>query len=181
MVSEINIIQQAQAGDKAAFEQLYNSHHQAIFTYIYYRVGEQRLAEDLTGDVFVKMVSKIDTYVSDERPFIAWLYTIAGNLVRDHIRRQQRITWLPLQDQEKDHKESLVNTVDQQLTQEEILTALEQLTDAQREVIILRFLKGETTPIVAKTIGNTVTGVKALQRRALSALKKQLQQRGVYV
>ncbi len=181
MASEIEIIRQAQAGDEAAFEQLYNSYHQAIFSYIYYRVGEQRLAEDLTGDVFVRMVSKIDTYITDERPFIAWLYTIAGNLVRDDVRRQQRITWLPLQEQEEDEKENLVKTVDKKLTQEHMLEALDQLTDDQREVIILRFIEGEATSTVAEAVGNTVTGVKALQRRALNALRKQLQQRGVYV
>ena len=181
MTSEEVLVKQAQQGDKAAFERLYNMHHEAIFSYIYYRVGNAQQAEDLTGDVFVKMVDKIDTFTSGTRPFLAWLYTVAGNLVRDTMRRQQKIDWVPLDERDSDEEAKVLKTVDKKLTEEQLVEAMTQLTEEQRQVILLRFVEGRTAPAVAELIGKTVTSVKALQRRGIGALRRQLVERGIYV
>ena len=85
---EAQLIERAKQGDSAAFRELYEQNYSKIFSYIYRRVSNQHLAEDLAGDVFVRLVTKIDTYEHRGRPLLAWLYTVAGNLVRDHHRKK---------------------------------------------------------------------------------------------
>ena len=65
---ERSLIQRAQSGDRSAFEALYQRHQPAIFNYFYYRLGDQAAAEDLTADVFVRMVQRIDRYRDRGRP-----------------------------------------------------------------------------------------------------------------
>lgn len=179
-IEEINLIEKAKAGDSEAFEQLYAQFHQPIFTYIYYRVGNQHLAEDLTGDTFVRMVSKLDTYQANDKPFLAWLYTVAGNLVRDHMRRANLVQWMPLNERDSDEGESVMGQIAQKLKQEQLVSALRELTEEQRDVIVLRFIEGRSIKDVASHLGKTLTGVKALQRRAINALRRQLEMEGVH-
>ena len=189
MTTEQQLIKQAQNGDLSAFEILYERHYTAVYTYIYYRIGQRPLAEDLTGDVFERMVSKLDSYVVRERPFIAWLYTIAGNLVRNHIKRQNSIQWLPLNEQDsselgsdelRSQEDNLMTRLSKKLNLEQLSAALNELTEDQKSVIILRFLKNEPISSVAKTLGKTETGIKALQRRAINTLRRELEKDSVH-
>ena len=178
---EVALIKRAQQGDDRAFEQLYEQYYRMVYTYIYYRVNDQALAEDLTSDVFVKMVTKIDSFQPKGKPFVAWLYTIAGNLVRNSVKRRGRFTWLPLSDQDEDGGESLMSTIARKLNREMLTSALNKLTEDQRQVIILRFLNGQPIATVARLIGKTETSVKALQRRAIKSLRRELEKEGFYV
>lgn len=181
MTTEQQLIKQAQKGNLSAFEALYERHYTAVYTYIYYRVGERPLAEDLTSDVFERMVTKLDSYVIGERPFIAWLYTIAGNLVKNHHKRNNRIQWLPISEQDVQEEDNLMKRLSKKLSMEQLSEALEALTDDQKDVIVLRFLKSESISTVAESLGKTETGIKALQRRAINALRRELQKDGAHV
>lgn len=181
MTNETDLIKRAQGGDPAAFEQLYDHFYTPVYTYIYYRVGDRPLAEDLTSDVFERMVTKIDDWRPMGKPFIAWLYTIAGNIVRNHIKRQKRIEWLPLNERDAEYGDSLMAQIGKKLQREQLAQALNQLTEEQRQVIILRFLQGESITAVAESLGKTETGIKALQRRAIKALGRILETAGGHV
>lgn len=178
MSSEQKLIRDAQKGSRKAFEELYEQHYEAVYKYIYYRVGERPLAEDLTSDVFERMVAKIDTFKVGNKPLIAWLYTIAGNLVKNKMKRQNLVTWLPLDEQQSSKEQSVSNTIAAKLSAEQLRDALQHLTEEQRQVIILRFLQDERIKDVAEQTGNTETGVKALQRRAINALRRTLTEEG---
>ena len=115
------------------------------------------------------------------KPFIAWLYTIAGNIVRNHIKRQQRIKWISLSDRDPDTGENLMTQISKKLQHEQLARALGQLTEDQQQVIILRFLQGESIAAVANAIGKTETGIKALQRRAINSLGRILEKDNVHV
>src|SRR5688572_29341793 len=78
---EQDLIAQAQRGDEQAVTSLYEMHVDAIFEYISYRVGSRNIAEDLTSDVFVRMVRGLAQYKERGLPFRAWLFRIAGNLI----------------------------------------------------------------------------------------------------
>ena len=69
------------------FIQVYEKYRHSIFNYIFYRVGDTDLADDLTSDVFVRLVDKYDEEARESRPIAPWLYAIARNLVIDHHRR----------------------------------------------------------------------------------------------
>ncbi len=181
MTNETDMVERAQSGDPEAFEQLYDRFYTPVYTYIYYRVGDQALAEDLTSDVFERMVMKIDNWKPMGKPFIAWLYTIAGNLVRNHLKRQQLIKWISLNERDPDTSENLMTQISKRIQHEQLAKALRQLTEDQQQVIILRFLQGESIAAVAAAIGKTETGIKALQRRAINSLGRILEKDSVHV
>lgn len=183
MTTEQDLIKRAQEGNGDAFERLYELHYLPVYTYIFYRVGQRPLAEDLTSDVFERMVTKIDTWrpSEDGKPFIAWLYTIAGNLVRNHIKRDKHFEWLPLDERDSDDGESVMAQIGNKMQKEQLAKALLELTEDQRQIIILRFIKGQPIAVVAETAGKTETGIKALQRRAINALRRALETEGVHV
>ena len=144
-------------------------------------IRDSPLAEDLTSDVFERVVKQIHTWRPVGKPFIAWLYTIAGNLVINHTKRQNRIEWLPLNDQEVYSGDSLMAQIGKKLETEKIAEALNQLTEEQRQVIILRFLQQQTVTTVAKAIGKSDASIKSLQRRAINALRRILEKEGAHV
>ena len=96
---EAELIRRAQKGDTAAFSEIYRRCQPAIYRYVVLRVGSAATAEDLTSEVFVRLVDKIDRFKYRGRPLLAWLYTIARNLVADHPRRAGRYTTVPLDEQ----------------------------------------------------------------------------------
>src|SRR5512139_408824 len=66
---------------------LYDRHQARIFRYLWIRVSSSQQAEDLTGEVFTRMVAFLPRYQQREMPFLAWLYRIAHNLLVDQYRR----------------------------------------------------------------------------------------------
>lgn len=172
------LVRRAQGGDVSAIGELYDRHHERIFRYVWSRVNNKNLAEDLTGEIFTRMVSNLPDYRSVGLPFPAWLYRIAHNLIVDHYRKNSGRSPLPL-----DHAESLSggrdnpdSIVEHNVTLERLRRALERLDQAQREVVVLRFLAGLSLQEVALALDKTVAAVKSLQHRGLAALRVELAQ-----
>lgn len=175
MQDEATLVAHAKQGEAAAFEQIYDQHRQPIFNYIFFRVGDNELAEDLTSDVFVRMVDKIDTYTQNGRPLAAWLYTIARNLVIDHHRRDSQLTWVPLDERLIEAREhNPAKATDRSLLQDCLMKALQHLTEEQRQVILLKFVERRSNAEVGGLLGKTEGSIKSLQHRALAALKRAL-------
>ena len=169
--SERELVLQATKHDQAAFVQLYDRFVDKIFKYIYYRVGNQTDAEDLTSQVFMKAWQAIGRYEWTERPFAAWLYRIAHNLIVDHFRTRREA--IPLEDAAdlEERGASLHEILEEHLTAEALRRALHRLTPDQEQVIILRLLEGYSTTEVAAIMGKQEGAVRTLQHRALAALR----------
>ena len=86
--SDADLVKRAQGGEVNAVGELYDRHHESIFRYVRSRVGDQGLAEDLTGEIFTRMLAALPDYRLRGTPFRAWLYRIAHNLVVDHYRKE---------------------------------------------------------------------------------------------
>lgn len=172
-LTEASVIKKAQTGDSSAIGWLFDNHHEAIFRFIWFRVQEHSLADDLTGEVFVRMVAELPRYQDRELPFRAWLYRIAHNLVIDSYRTDKSRMFLPLEQavlstNPASHPDEIA---DQTLTMERVHRALAILDPAQREVVELRFLMGLSLQDAAATLNKTVAAVKSLQHRGLSTLR----------
>lgn len=176
--SDAELVKRAQGGDVNAIGELYDRHHERIFRYLWSRTHDSGSADDLTGEVFTRMVTNLSDYRSRGVPFKAWLYRIARNLLIDHYRKQERHPAVPLDHaaQLTDESHNPVALVEQQLTLERVQAALEELDPSQREVVILRFLAGLSLKEVAATLDKTVAAVKSLQHRGLVHLRVTLQQ-----
>ncbi|GAB4282940.1 MAG: hypothetical protein Kow0080_36890 [Candidatus Promineifilaceae bacterium] len=169
-----DLVRRAKQGDRAAFAAIYDRHYRAVFNYIFYRVGDTPLAEDLTADVFVRLVEKIHTFTPD-RPILAWLYTIARNRVIDHHRRNGRATLVSLDDNLDAAEDDPAAAADAHLRHAALTAALSQLTEEQRLVILLKFVEECSNACAAAVLGKTEGAVKSLQHRALAALERILQ------
>jgi RNA polymerase sigma-70 factor, ECF subfamily len=177
---EATIIRRAQSGDRAAFARLYDRYQPAVFTYLYYRLGDQASAEEMTSEVFVRMVEKINGYTPNGRPLLAWLYTIARNLRTDHLRQNGQTQLLPLDERLLSGGEEPSQAVEGRLTQACLQEAVRLLTEEQRQVVVAKFIEGRSNAEVARLLDKPEGAVKSLQHRALAALRKILEQQGCY-
>ena len=91
MSVEQDLVTRAVQGDADAFEQLYERNFDRVYRYLYVRLGNQAEAEDLTQEVFAKVLEAIGSFQWRNVPFASWLFRIAHNKMIDHIRRERRI------------------------------------------------------------------------------------------
>lgn len=169
---ELNLIRRAKNGDSAAFAEIYDRHYAAIYRYIFFRVGSEAAAEDLVGEVFVRLVENIDQFTYRGRPLLAWLYTIARHLVADHHRRAGRATMVPLDNGLVADSVDPEDAASLMLSQRRLAAALAELTEDQRQVVVLKFFEGLDNQTVAMIVDKSVGAVKSLQHRGLAALRR---------
>lgn len=175
MTSERALLERAGQYDRAALGELYDLYAPRIYAYMYLRVGDPCLAEDLTGDVFVRVMQALRNRRGWNVSFRAWLYRIAHNLVVDHYRRSSLGSFVSLDEVhlsavERDPAEAVQDT----LTRERLRGAIYQLTQDQQQVLALRFGEGLTARETAQVMDRTTGAVEALQHRALAALRRIL-------
>lgn len=181
MNCERALVAQAAQGDETAVLTLYEQHKTAVHTYVYYRVGGDRaLAEEITAEVFTRMVAGLPRFVYRERPFLAWLYTIARHCLADYYRRDGRYPNQPLSEQLPDDADGPEQQAQRRLEEARLLQAIARLTEAQRDVVILRFIEGRSVAETAVLLGKKEGAVKTLTRRALAALRRQLNRTSDY-
>lgn len=165
------LIQRAQRGDSNAIADLYEMYVERIFRYVSYRVEEDADAEDITADVFVKMVEGLPAYRHSGVPFEAWLYRIASARIIDNRRRSQRRPQAELnEDLAVPDGLHLEDVLSRQEDLAELRRALSQLTDEQQTLLILRFVERKSHEQVAEIMGKSSSAVRSIQHRALTRL-----------
>ena len=168
------LIRRAQDGETLVVSEIYDRYHQDVFRYMYYRVGDQQTAEDLTSEVFLRMIEKISSYEIRRTSFQAWLFQIARNLSIDHYRKTKSVNRTTLEENIPGTGEEPLDMVDRELTSEYLSRALRELPENQRDVIVMRFVVGMPIREVAQTLHKTEDSIKGLQRRALLDLREIL-------
>ncbi|MCL4263832.1 MAG: sigma-70 family RNA polymerase sigma factor [Anaerolineae bacterium] len=172
--SESALIERAKQGDRGAFVEIYERFYDLIHNYIYLRIFDEAITQDLTAEVFVRMVAHIDKFTYRKQTILAWLYVIARNLVADHYRTNNHTTPLALNEQEPVISPAPLELVEAKLTQAQLAATLGQLTEEQRLVIIFKFVEGHSNHEIARLLGKSEGAVKALQYRALAAMQRIL-------
>jgi len=173
---EARLIKRAQQGEESAVSQLYHDNVQAIFRYVFYRTGDQNVAEDLTAETFLRAIEGLDRYEYRGVPFRAWLYRIANARVADHLRAQARENVQPLDSIGHGVDPGLENGVATQLEIEKLTALLPRLTEDQQQVLIMRFLSGYSIEETATIMDKTPGAIKSLQHRALRSLARLFEQ-----
>ena len=166
-----DLIRRAKQRDEAAWEEIYERHKQGIYRYIYCRVSDVHLAEDLMQEVFLKAVAAVDSFDFRGISLSAWLYRIARNLVIDHYRCRSEQRELTLDESLVASEQDISATIEQKLARQQLWRALGRLTDLQRDVIILKFIEGFSNSEVAQILGKPEGAIKSLQHRALARLR----------
>ena len=177
---EQTLVSRAVDGDADAFGALYTRHLDAIYRYIFFRVADVPLAEDLTEEVFVRAWTALPKYEPQGYRFTSWLYQIARNLVVDHYRVQSSRAHVDDPALE-DLPDPQLHPEDQVADQEGLASlarAVQQLGDDEQHVIILRFVEGLSHRQVAETIGKSEGASRVIQHRALEALAELMETDG---
>ena len=159
-------MQKVAEGNLDLLKVLFDRHHKHVYHFLYKMCGDSMLSEDLTQDVFYKLIKYRSSYKNGS--FVSWLFTIARNNLKGHFTRNHR----PHED---------VSVLDFKLTEEEydvkedysqLQFALNQLDPADRELVILNRFREIRYEELAEMMGSTPGAVKTKVCRVLKKLKK---------
>lgn len=170
-----DLLRRAQAYEERALTRLYTLFSDRVFRFIYYRIQDRPRAEDLTNEVFVRMLESVEKFrpTGDDTSLVltGWIFTIARNLIIDDYRRQKVRMADPLPENDDDLEDKSFD-MDLHLTRADLQKALAQLTEEQQTVLLMRFEEGFTSIQIAKMMGKTEMAIKALQRRGLATMAR---------
>lgn len=169
-----NLLQQARHFDREALTTVYDQYHPLLYRYIIRQVSDSETARELTAVVFERFLTALKSGNGPDTQLKAWLYRTAHNLVVDHYRRQTHRDHLPLADSLASQGATPGQLAEQHLLGEQVITALQTLTPAQRQVITLKFLEGFSNTEVAALMEKPIGAVKSLQHRGLARLQQIL-------
>lgn len=174
------VVQRAQDGDQKAIAHLYQRYQNTIFRFVYFRVGNRPIAEDIAQDAWVRALKRLPSYEYQNKDLGAWLVTIARNLIADYFksgRYRLEVTTGDVLDPNREERGPEGHpelTVVGHLSNVALLTAVKKLNPEQQECIVLRFLHGLNVAETATAMGKQEGAIKALQYRAVRSLARLL-------
>jgi RNA polymerase sigma-70 factor (ECF subfamily) len=173
---EAELIRRARQRDQVALTQLYEENFDKIYRYVVLKIGDRTEAEDMTQQVFLNALKSISSYKFKGMPFSSWLYRIAHNQVVDFYRKKSKQATVPLDESLPipDEGDDPQRLAEKKMEINELIVATRHLTEAQQEVISLRFAAELSIAEVAGVMGRSEGAVKALQHSAIVALRRQL-------
>lgn len=189
-LTDSELIIQYKNGNEDALSHLINRHQTDLFTFIFYKILDEDLANDIFQDTFMKIIITFkENRYNDEGKFIIWAKRIAHNLVIDHFRlktKQNKISETSFQNEEFsifDLISSPEKNIEEQLIGEQIhtdlLRMLEFLPENQKEVIKLRFFDGLSFKEIAEDTGSSINTTLGRVRYALINLRKIMQDHNI--
>jgi RNA polymerase sigma-70 factor (ECF subfamily) len=172
------LLERAREYDDQALAEIYDRYAESIYRYLYRYLGDAAQAEDLTSEVFLKLLEVTGTRRAPREQLQGWLYRVAHNLAMDRFRRQARRPNLALNEELVADSDLPSITVEKRMDRQRLRVAIGQLTSAQQQVILLRFAEGFKVAEVAELMGKSQGAVKILQHRAVKRLRKLLEREG---
>jgi RNA polymerase sigma-70 factor, ECF subfamily len=146
--------------------QAYGQYAPQIYRYIYHRLGNKPLAEDLTAEVFLRV---LHARVSPDN-LKGYLYRCAHNVIVDHVRRNPEILG-PLDERLAANRNDPARIAELEAERQRLRRLIARLKPEQQQVIVLRFVEGFSIQEVAGLLGRPEGAVKSLQHRALANLR----------
>jgi RNA polymerase sigma-70 factor, ECF subfamily len=157
-------------GDVSALHFLYVRFADEVCAYITSIVRDAYEAEDITQNLFAKLVVSIGRYERREVPFAAWIRRVAHNMALDHLRARRQIPFEEIRTSDDGHEET---GFDRSMCLKE---ALDRLPTDQREVLVLRHIGGMSPCEIAEVLGKTESSVHGLHHRGRAALQAVLRE-----
>ena len=175
-------VERARTGEPEAIGWLYERYFDRIYRYIYLKVGDPSDAEDITEQVFLKMIEAIHNFQWQGSSFASWLYRIAHNQVVDTIRQHARRPQVPLEPVAdilpSSDGDDPYRHAERSDFRDHLEDAMSDLTQLQAQVIMLKFGSDMSNAQVAEVMERTEGAIKALQYSALQNLNKLMTAKG---
>lgn len=170
--TEDQLMARARQGDQAAVMQIYDLYFPAVYEFIRLRADDRQLAEDLTSEVFVRLIDALRGRNAPRQSLRGWLFRIARHELHRHFGRQKQFTATALEDwlfipADEDMEVQLIRS----MTAERAREAIKRLSPDQQEVLILRFGQGLSLEETAAVMGKHEGAIKSLQFRAINTLR----------
>ena len=178
--TEDDLLTRAGRGDAEALQDIYTRYYTPIYQFVRMRTNDRQTAEDLTAEVFFKLIRAFRQRSGPRDSLRGWLFRVARHEIYDHYGRGKRFTetvleeWIPMPEDDAPEAQFI-----RTMHIEDARQAIRQLTDEQQEVLILRFGQMLSLQETADVMGKKANAIKQLQLRALHALERVLSQRSL--
>lgn len=173
------LVDQAKNGDSEAFGEIYDFYVDAIYRYIFFKVGKED-ALDLTENVFLKVWEKLRTYKRGKSYFSSWLFRVAHNTIVDHYRMRKAYTELDTNVPDDKRQNDPVIMTEQNLSHETLQLAIKKLKKKYQQIIILKYINELENDQIARIMKRSEGNLRILKFRALKALKQILEEMNVH-
>lgn len=164
------LVESFQAGDTAAFEELYARYHDRLVRFCYRRLGDMHEAEEVTQEAFARALRALPDFDGDRR-FYPWMTVIAGRLCIDSFRRSSRVS--PVDEIDTGAVDGGQDAIVEQADIDQLHVALDRLHGRHREVLHLRERELHSYQDIATTMGISMSAVETLLFRARRALRRE--------
>jgi len=173
-------------GDESALSVLIKRHKIKIYNFIYSKIGDEVLTEDVFQDTFIKVINTLKRKkYNEEGKFLSWVMRIAHNLVIDHFRKENRMPkydntgeldiFLLIRDEELNIEKKLIKSQ----IENDVKLLIEELPDEQKEVLMMRHYKDLSFKEIAENTGVSINTALGRMRYALINLKKMIDEKNI--
>ena len=174
-LSDAQIIALARESHVEAFELLYATFKGRLYTFLLRMVGDPEMADDLTHDVFAKVLKLLPT-LTHEHKVLPWLYRVANNAAIDQLRRRRRFAWLRIGSLDGTADEPHAGSDHERIPEQaHVQAVLRTLPPENASALLLHALEGYSYKEIADIQGVSMTAVRSRIARARSAFKDRYQ------
>lgn len=185
---DANLIQSYLDGDQGSLEVLFNKYKDKLYTYIFFLVRKQEIAEDVFQETFYKAIQslKAGKYKDDGR-FFPWLSRIAHNMVIDHFRAEKKMNNVSHSEENENSYyqsskiENIEDEMEQSQKQADVKKILAYLPDEQREVVVMRHYLDMSFKEISSVTGVSINTALGRMRYALLNMKKIIEENNIPV
>jgi RNA polymerase sigma-70 factor (ECF subfamily) len=169
------LMERAMDLDAQALSHLHDHYYPAVYRYVRYRLENEQVVEDISAEVFLRLLDHLHRRKGEIHDLRAWLIGTASHLVNDFLRHKYRRPTEAIEDHEMlAAADNLPETAEMNEEQAAVRQAMQKLTNEQQHVLALRFSQGFSVEDTAQMMNKSNGAVKVLQFRALNMLRKLL-------
>lgn len=162
--------------DHEMIAQIYQEYAGAVFNFLYYKFSNKEAAEDLTSEIFVRVIEKYSYYNPDKGSFKVWLFTIARNMLRDEFRRMGRRQTYPIDelfeiagDSQSPEEQAVIR-----IEMQQVVNALPALSEKARNLLALKYGAGLRNNEIAAITHLSEKNVGVILCRSIAKLRKMM-------
>ncbi len=173
MNSETKLLEQARCFDLTALGEIYECYSPGVFRYAIRLLGQRDLAEECVAETFSRFLKALHNGGGPKEYLQAYLYQVAHHWITDYYRRQPTPAF-PLDEELVNEDDDPAQAAMENIDRRRVRAALQMLTPEQRQVVVMKYVEGWENEAVAAQLAKPVGSIKALQHRALEALRRIL-------
>ena len=152
-------------------EKIYLEYREKVFRYVRGKVASTADAEDVTSEIFLKVLSSLDSYDEEKSTLSTWIYTITHNTVCNYYREQSKRALSLDENAPGSCTDDVMTEIENEILKENLAIALETLTEREQDIIVLYYYHEIPLRDIAIKMGITYTNAKFIKHQAISKLK----------